>query len=117
MYWQAVLNEVINKNSVTPSLFTNIKQEINEIREKPQKPKTYPLGKEYGDTYLTKREAECIIQLIQGKTIAIVAKELKLSPRTVEFYIKNIKNKMRCRTRMQMIEKALHSDFLTKIDF
>lgn len=118
MYWQAVLNEVLNKNSEKSFLFTNLKRGSDDRQKiKPEGYKTYKLGSEYGDSYLTHREAECALRLIQGKTILTIAAELQLSPRTVEFYLKNIKSKFRCRTKAELIEKVLHSNFLTAIDF
>jgi DNA-binding CsgD family transcriptional regulator len=56
---------------------------------------------------LSKREAECIYNLSQGKTAKEIAKVLNLSFRTVEFYINNIKNKWGCSTRSELIDKAL----------
>lgn len=118
MYWQAVLNEVLNKNSSGSFLFTNLKHENGERQKaKFEGYKTYKLGDKYGDSYLTRREAECALRIIQGKTILTIAAELQLSPRTVEFYLKNIKSKFRCRTKAELIEKVLHSGFLTAIDF
>jgi len=121
MYWQAVLREVLNKNSKEPFLFTNLKQENeNVVRKKTcvvENRKIYKLGGEYGDLYLTRREAECTFRVIQGKTVAVIATELTLSPRTVEFYLKNAKSKLRCRTKAQLIEKILQSNFLTAANF
>ena len=42
---------------------------------------------------LTNQESACVQQLLQGKSFKETAKFLTLSPRTVESYIKNIKNK------------------------
>jgi DNA-binding CsgD family transcriptional regulator len=46
-----------------------------------------------GLVILTKRESDCIRFLAQGKSMKESAKLLKLSPRTVESYINNVKNK------------------------
>ncbi len=43
--------------------------------------------------HLSKRELECLFLLAQGKTAKEIGRILKLSYRTVEFYIVNIKNK------------------------
>jgi DNA-binding NarL/FixJ family response regulator len=47
----------------------------------------YGLGTKYGSAYFTRREAECMVLLLKGKTINSVANILKLSPRTVEYYM------------------------------
>lgn len=56
---------------------------------------------------LSKREIECLRLLLQGKTVKLCAHELRLSPRTVEHYLENIKVKLNVKTRTQLIEKAL----------
>lgn len=77
----------------------------------------YGLGLKYGDIYFTKREAECMVLLLKGKTIDGVAKLLQLSPRTVEYYVKNMKAKIGCRTKFELIDLVHDSDFLKNIDF
>lgn len=72
----------------------------------------YGLGEKFKDVYFTKREADCMTRLLRGKTIEGVAKELDLSPRTVEFYIKNMKKKLNCKTKFELIDLVLESDFL-----
>ena len=57
--------------------------------------KPFAFNKIYLDNIrLSKRETECIYYLIRGMTIKRIAQTLKLSPRTVESYIKNIKNRI-----------------------
>lgn len=55
----------------------------------------------------TLREVECISFLFKGKTAPQIADILNLSPRTVEYYIENIKNKLDCTSKSETIEKAL----------
>jgi DNA-binding NarL/FixJ family response regulator len=74
--------------------------------------KRYFLGKAYPDVYLTEREAQCITGLLQHGTMKTIAKHLKLSPRTVEYYIQNVKSKLHCASKMQLLTRIKASDFL-----
>lgn len=121
MFWNNILNNVINKKNdknnkknkdkeLSVHDNANIAQQI-EYNAK----KNYYLGSKYQDIYFTQRETECMIMLIKGKTINKIAKELQLSPRTIEFYLKNMKNKIGCRTKFELIEQILESDFLLNL--
>jgi DNA-binding CsgD family transcriptional regulator len=77
----------------------------------------YGLGSKYGRAYFTRREAECMVLLLKGKTINSVARILKLSPRTVEYYIKNMKSKLGCRTKFELVDLVYASDFMNNVDF
>lgn len=56
---------------------------------------------------VTKREKECLDYLMKGLTAKHIARKLNLSPRTIEFYIENMKKKFDCSNRTQLIAKAL----------
>ena len=56
---------------------------------------------------LSKRERECLIFLLQGKTAKETAANLGLSPRTVESYFENIKKKLECWHKGDLFETAL----------
>ena len=56
---------------------------------------------------LSKRESECAYYLTRGMTMKLVAKAMGLSPRTVEFYIENMKDKLRCNTKPDLIARLL----------
>jgi DNA-binding CsgD family transcriptional regulator len=55
---------------------------------------------------LTSRERECIKLLIQGKSAKETAVILRLSRRTVEFYLENIKNKLSCSYKHEVLALA-----------
>lgn len=55
---------------------------------------------------LTKRERECLLLLLKGKTAKEIANTLKISPKSVESYLNNAKVKFKCYTRTQLFEKA-----------
>ncbi len=61
---------------------------------------------------LTPRETECLFLLIRGKSAKEIARFLKISPRTVEVYIENIKLKMNISSRSQIVDKALELGML-----
>lgn len=69
----------------------------------------YTLRTANGQTCLTKKEVECLSLLAGGKTAKEIAKLLiskngeQLSPRTVEFYINNIKKKTGFRKTTELV--------------
>lgn len=77
----------------------------------------YSLGAKYKHTYFTKREAECMVWLLENKTIGDVAMMLGLSKRTVEFYINHMKTKIGCRTKRDLISLVQASDFKLWYDY
>lgn len=54
---------------------------------------------------LSKRECEIVVLISQGDTDKQIAKKLGISPRTVESYIVNVKQKLGVRTRVELIAK------------
>lgn len=63
------------------------------------------------DTYLSTREAECLAYLYDGLNPKDIAKELKISHRTIEGYIEQIKHKMDCKYKNELLKKAKESGF------
>lgn len=63
------------------------------------------------DFGLTKRQIECLFHLVEGKTAREIAYLLNISRRTVEHYIECIKDKLNCRTKSELICKAIATGF------
>ena len=120
MLWNDILKEVMERkaNGQRTDLFgiSEYKPSCINTRKNHQPDKkflaTYKLGPKYGNRYFTKREAECMILLLKGKTLDSVATILKISPRTVEYYVKNMKSKIGCRTKFELIDLVYASDFM-----
>lgn len=71
----------------------------------------YPLGTNHPGVYLTKRQAQCIKHLIEGKSVKEIGSILNLSPRTVDDYLKKLRAKLGCYRREQLIALIKNSDF------
>jgi DNA-binding CsgD family transcriptional regulator len=78
---------------------TTFKQQPTIIQ--PENKRLY-LGALYDYTHLTSKELECLNKLISGQTIPEIAANLKVSVRTVEKHIENIKQKLHCKTQCEL---------------
>lgn len=122
-YWYAVLHEVINKNDPEYYFrYTSVADQQGDgvivrrrHREKKDLTKKYYLGKPYEPIYFTQREFDCVSGLLHGQTVKEVAAALKLSPRTVEYYVKNMKVKLDCYSRSELLSKVIKADLFTRI--
>ena len=118
-YWNAILSSSFSKFSFRSA------DQSEEAQKPAAKAKTirsrvmkvYYLDNQNKSLYLTHREAECMLNIIKGCTIRDVSERLKLSARTVEFYVKNIKKKLGCRTKSELIQRIYNSDFMKNVDF
>lgn len=96
LYWQAVCNEFYNRYAKDYQFkYTTMRYypDVEEEQDKKNIKRNKYLFSADGATYLTQREADCIYHMCLGLTIKETAEELLLSPRSVEFYLKRIKDK------------------------
>lgn len=77
--------------------------------------KYYYLGDEFPDIYFTQREIDCLLRLLEGHTIMSAGEALDLSPRTVEFYLKNMRMKMGIKTKVALLKKIRSMDFIERL--
>ena len=118
MYWEKVLDEVLNKKRVRHFTINHEAQKNSKRLLKPKQPKrqtSYVLGEKFSNIYFTKRESECMLELLKGKSMKGIAEVLGLSSRTVEFYVKNMKRKVGCRTKFELIDIVRESDFFKNL--
>ena len=113
VFWNKLIQDIHN-NTFVPLHQEQISKK-NTLHDKTghqnRKKHRYQLGNRYPNLYLTFREAQCVMHMMQGNTMKETADALALSPRTVEFYIKKIKEKLNCRTKQAVIDKILKSNF------
>ncbi len=108
-YWDQLEREVMNKSNTTYFFgLTNLGDEYKLIYNSEDSTtrlpsKQYYLKKPWEEIYLTQREAECVQLCLMGKSMKQVGVDLDLSPRTIEFYLKNIKEKMGIRKKSELL--------------
>lgn len=66
----------------------------------------------YGNVVFSKRQAQVISYLLRGHSAASTSHALKLSKRTVETHIENIKNILGCQTKVELINCAFEFGFI-----
>lgn len=65
------------------------------------------------DDILSERERECLFFSLRRKTAKEIALILSLSHRTIEDYMDNIRSKLNCQSRSELLEKAALKNFDT----
>ncbi len=60
---------------------------------------------QYHGLYLTRREAHTVYYLLRGKTMRETALRMGLSPRTIEYYLNRVKQKLGERRKACLIER------------
>ena len=113
LYWQAVRNEFYNRYAKDYSFcYTTFRYYPEDEPEctRSKVRKHYPFSEDQS-LYLTQREAECIYFLSQGLTIKETGLELLLSARTVEFYLKRIKEKFKAPNKKALLAKITESPY------
>ena len=64
--------------------------------------KRFYLDEYMSDTYLTRREVEVSLHLIEGKITKTIAADLSKSTRSIEGHIESLKRKLNCQTLFQL---------------
>jgi DNA-binding CsgD family transcriptional regulator len=71
-------------------------------------------ARELDDGGLTRRELEVLRLVAVGRTNREIARDLFLSPRTVEMHVRNLLSKLDCRSRTEATSKAHELGLLTE---
>lgn len=94
------------KARLEEDLFSSLKSQPTVLTfpwEKTIKKHKINIGEEGETVFLSKREAECISYAYHHKTVKEIAREINLSPRTVEGYFSNIRRKTKCYNKKDLM--------------
>ncbi len=107
-------SDITNHNLIDLSKLLKISTEGNSIKI-PRKQIEYMLEDNLSNSLLSSRQSECLFFLLRGKTAKQIAKILNLSFRTVEEYIEQMKIKLNCSTKSELINKAIAEGYMNII--
>lgn len=85
-------------------------------RRRGQSKKQYLMVTETAAVYFTAREVDTMKSLMFGGTLQDVAGLMGLSRRTVEFYVKNLRQKLKCTDKNTLVEKVEEQKLLEKLE-
>ena len=71
---------------------------------------------EHATAGLSRRELEVMRLVALGRTNREIARELFLSPRTVDMHVRNILSKLNCKTRTEAASRAAELGLLTRLE-
>lgn len=63
--------------------------------------------KEHGGKKLSYQELSCLSFIIRGMTSKMIGKKMGISPRTVECYLENLKNKFKVFSKLELIDNII----------
>lgn len=102
-------------NNFWDEMITNLtKHNKTQTKENNRPIKTRFYLKNSNSKYLTNREYQCFNLIKQGLTMQQAGDVLDLSARTVEFYLKNAKNRLRIRSTKELIINLKNNHFEEK---
>jgi DNA-binding CsgD family transcriptional regulator len=90
-----------------PDLLISLKHIDQKYQDKINVPTYYNLEAYHNPVELSKRELECLFLQLRGRTVKQIAEVLTLSKRTVESYIDNIKAKLGCQNKAELLVTAV----------
>ena len=102
MRWQTLVQAFNNEQNANT-------KNINKGRQK------YFLNAPFDDIYLTQREYETVIELLKGASIKTIAQDKHISPRTVEEYVKSVREKLGFVRKQEMVRMLHACNYLSEL--
>ncbi|MBL4647663.1 MAG: PAS domain-containing protein [Gammaproteobacteria bacterium] len=90
-----------------PNLFVELKKIDQKYQSAAEIADYYVLDSHHNPGKLSTRELECLFLQLRGKTAKQIAQILQLSKRTIEYYIDNIKSKLGCQNKAELLVTAM----------
>lgn len=108
-------NEIIGVISKAKNITGTVYQEIAEncIKLLPSEcSRSITIKEKETFVKLSKRQKQCLLLMVKGKTNTEIANILELQKRTVEHYIEDLKNKLGCTKRGEIIEESIKKGYI-----
>jgi len=111
IYIPKQLDQIILEDTEINTLYENELSELKQtlLRRGVITPAAQALNREI-IPLLSKREMDIVTFLLNGQTAKETASKLFISSRTVEAHLNNIKEKLKCRNKFELVNKLLKSE-------
>ncbi len=80
-----------------------------KVNDKEQR--KYLLGDGFKDVYFTRQEARCMVCLLRGYSFKKIVDTMELEPRTVEYYIHCMRQKLKVKTKFELVLLVAQTSF------
>lgn len=114
--WEILIKEVAEGSHRSPMAPPPVSKGVTYATHYRRRNVKYELGEPLASIYFTQREAECVIQTLQGKTMNEAGNILSLSPRTIEYYLSKIKRKLKCHKKRDIIQMVSKTEFVKNFE-
>lgn len=105
-------HDLTHLNNVATQFLFLVENDGHFLTVNQKKASSYTFHDTFPGSDLTKMESMCLFYIIRGKSNKEIAEILHLSARTIEGKVTEIKYKMQCDCRNQLIEKAVKMGYL-----
>ena len=102
-------------HKLSEKIFNLISNDRHYLKIDTLKSLSYNFQNTYPNFALNKKESLCLYYLLRGKSNQEISNRLHLSCRTIEGKISEIRGKMGCKTRQQLIELCIEKGYLNII--
>lgn len=95
---------IITTNIIIDDIDVDIRKKTGKLSNDEQK---FYLGAAWGEKYITKREVQVLKCILHGFSSTKIASLLKLSKKRIECIIKQLKQKLQCRSQLEIVSRAI----------
>jgi DNA-binding CsgD family transcriptional regulator len=104
--------ELFKSHTLTHQLFNLLDVDKFFLKKTKECCYSYTIKDSYPYSSLGKNESLCLFYIMRGKSNREIGKLLNLSHRTIEGKVSNIKEKLECQSRAELIEKSITNGYL-----
>lgn len=100
---------IISTNIIIDDIEIDVRKKAGKLSEDEQK---FYLGALWGEKYITKRELQVLKCILHGFSSKKMALLLKLSKKRIESIIKQLKQKLQCRSQLEIVSRAIKEGWI-----
>lgn len=95
---------IISTNIIIDDIDVDIRKKTGKLSNDEQK---FYLGSAWGEKHITKREVQVLKCILHGFSSTKMASLLNLSKKRIESIIKQLKQKLQCRSQLEIVSRAI----------